>query len=1106
MKRSFRSLVCSGLGLRRFWAAFRVAALVSVVAGGAMIAPGGGAQITSTLEGTVSDQKGLTVAGAEIYISSAALAVERRVLTDSAGVYRIAGLPAGIYTVTVSKDGFTTEASRNLELTLNQTVALNVTLKVGSRVDTVEVSAAAPLLESVSSSSGSTITPAQIEQMPINGRNYLDLLQLVPGVTINRQADQGSDTATPILGDRAGNAAFLIDGMPNSDQLNGGPAAQFNQDSIMEFQVLTGGYKAEFGHGSGGVINVLSKSGSNDLHGGASFFHRNYKLDSSDSSQVNSGKAPFLLRWDPTMYLGGPVLKDKVFFFGSVERILETRELNFQFPAGVPASVLQNEVLLDKHNQTFDTRVLGKLDEQWGHHRISQQVNLTNTHVTNFLPLSQASTNLPSTRNNIDSRHLLLGLTDTFTLGNQSNPFLVNLYLQYRGEPTRIYATNTANGLAFTAATLFNDLVSGVSPLPNGFFTFGPGHTPETLFQKYFSTGANVSKVIGRHAWKFGWDFQRINLDGTEASSLFNQSFATVADFAQFGAVNSGVYFLNEGTGRTPQDDQIGLRNNYDGLFAQDDWKVARNLTLNLGLRWDYDSEFPNKANFSPRLGFAWSITPKTVLRGSWGLFYDHFRSGTARNIPGFGGSNVVNQPFLSFPRLFFGNPVIAPGGPNITALFAGLGAPCASTNLSEAQVVATGATCPTTGRPLFGFDFLNSIVAPGHAPIPANVPVNVSNVQALTGLTPQQFATQASAAVGSPGVFTFDPFGSLSTSSIFPAAGVPITIAPGFKTPYTSGAYVGLQRQISDDAVAEVGYYHKDIHHILGVRNTNLSFAARLTNDGATSDGKPLTFGYGPWYAGTYDSVIVSFKKRTNKWLTLETSYTWAHETDDVLNSSLLTDLQSRSTAIGSIGASFSSANGPTDSFVGIVPVVTEPSTGKTNANGPFVAANGNPVPQAGKFYNGPSLDKGPSDFSVDHTFLIDGIVNLPWKFDLSPIFRAQSGFHYSAQYPNNAGPDVDGDGLFNNLDFAYGRNHYVSPPYVDMDLRVAKHFAIKERVKLHLYLEFFNLFNRANPAAIDSTNTTITTPPTQPVAPFGTVSQVLPGREGQAGIRIDF
>src|SRR5207249_8022828 len=118
-----------------------------------------------------------------------------------------------------------------------------------------------------------TIAPNEIEQMPINGRNYLDLLQLVPGVAINRQQDPTVDGATPILGERGGNAVFFIDGMPNGDELNGGAAAQFNQESILEFQVLTGGYKAEFGRGSGGGGYVVGKRGRNNLHDGGSVVH-----------------------------------------------------------------------------------------------------------------------------------------------------------------------------------------------------------------------------------------------------------------------------------------------------------------------------------------------------------------------------------------------------------------------------------------------------------------------------------------------------------------------------------------------------------------------------------------------------------------------------------------------------------------------------------------------------------------------------------------------------------------------------------------------------------------------------------------------------------------
>jgi hypothetical protein len=391
--------------------------------------PGLSAQTTSTIEGTVADQQGLPVAGAEIDVLNSAMAMHRTAKSESDGTYRVTGLPAGIYTLTVSKSGFAPTTVRNLEVTVNQIIALNLSLKLEGQTEKVEVSGVVPLLESTTSSSGTTILPRQIEQMPINGRNYLDLLQLVPGVAINRQQDQALDSATPILGERGGNAIFLIDGMPNRDEVNGGAAAQFNQDSILEFQVLTGSYKAEFGHGSGGIINVVSKSGTNDWHGGLSVFHRNYKLDSSDSSKVLNGEVPFLLRWDPSAQLGGPILRDKVFFFGSAERILESRQLNFQFLPTTPRILVQLETPFDLHTKTYDTRARAKLDEQLGHHRLSQQFNLTNTHVTDFLPLL-AAINLPSTRNNFDTRRLMLGFNDTITLGDQARPYLLNVFLQ----------------------------------------------------------------------------------------------------------------------------------------------------------------------------------------------------------------------------------------------------------------------------------------------------------------------------------------------------------------------------------------------------------------------------------------------------------------------------------------------------------------------------------------------------------------------------------------------------------------------------------------------------------------------------------------------------
>jgi carboxypeptidase family protein/TonB-dependent receptor-like protein len=1085
-----KRILCRGIFCTTFWAGAFLLANASRLP----------AQTTSIVEGIVTDQQALVVAGAAVQISNPTLGIDRVALSGTDGAFRIPGLPPGIYVVTTSRNGFSTETVRDFELSVNRTLILNIVLNVAGQTDKVEVSGAVPLLESVTSSTGATIVPAQIEQMPINGRNYLDLLQLVPGVAINRQQNPSLDSATPILGERGGNAVFLIDGMPNGDEVNGGAAAQFNQDSILEFQVVTGSYKAEFGHGSGSVINVLSKGGTNDWHGGASLFHRNYKLDSSDSPLVLAGNTPFVLSYDPSVQVGGPILKDKIFFFGSAERILESRQLNFQFPQNTPPILVQFESAFNLHTKTFDTRARAKLDEQFGHHRWTQQFNLTNTHIRDFLPLLQ-SINLPSTRNNLDSRRLLLGVSDIAALGDQRNPFLLNFYAQYREEPSDVKPAHPEAGSASTLANLFSSLNTGGLFGDQPQVKFGAGHTSLTLDQKYVSLGANLARQARRHDWKLGWDYQRTHVNGTEASNLFNQLFATSADLQTFGAVDSGVYFLSAQGGLRPQDNIIALRNTYNGAFVQDDWKILRNVTLNLGLRWDYDHRFPNKGNLSPRSGFAWAISPKTVLRGSWGLFYDHFRLGLARDIPAFGGANLVTQTFLSFPRLFYGDPSV------LTILFASLGlpVPCAAANLTDAQIQSMGTKCSAkfpngTNQPLYGIDHLNSVVAPGHTPVPANAVVSLSNVQALTGFTPQQFADAVSASVGAaPGSFSYDPFGDLTIGSkAFPVSGIPITVDPGFKTPYTNGFYAGLQRQLSSGTMIQLDYYHKSIDNILGVRDTNLAFEARIP--GHTSKtmpaGSPLVFSYGPWLQGTYDAVELGFSKRMSRSFTLEANYAWTHETDNALNANFVSDLQTN------LGAAFAAATGPTDSFVGRATLVTDPVTGQTNASGPFTASNGNPVPKAGIFYNGPNLDKGPSDLALNHTFLLYGLVRLPWKMDFSGIFRAQSGFHYSAGFAIKP-PDVDGDGHFNGVDFLLGRNHFVAPPFVNFDMRIAKRLDLKERVRLHAYLEFFNVLNRANPAAVNGL------PPasTNSNAPkFAQVLQVLPGREGQAGIRIEF
>jgi outer membrane receptor protein involved in Fe transport len=1052
------------------------ALLLLPIAGGFRDLP---AQTTSIIEGTILDPQGGAVAGAEITVGSPAFGETIRLLSDRAGAYRLPALQPGIYDIRATSPGFGIKVYESIPIAVNSILVFDIQLPITAVRQEVVVSGAPALLEPAVSSSGATILPRQIEDMPINGRNYLDLMQLVPGIAVNRQVDSGTDAAAPILGERGGNALFLIDGMPNKNTVDGGASSPFSQDSILEFQVLTSGYKAEFGHGSGGVVNVVSKSGTSQWHGLVSAFHRNSALDSSDVPGV---RTPFLLRWDPNANLGGPVVRDRVFFFAALERIRETRALNFIFPQAVTDFLKAREKAFDQHNQTFDTRSFLKLDEHLGDHRLTEEMSLDNAHATNFLPLSQA-TSLPSTRTDADSRSLMWGLHDTATLGSRGNPFLLSAYVQYRSEP---FAERPANPQASPATTLFNifsGLNTGRLSGDLGHVQFGAGFTPLLLKQQYVSSGASIGRVVGRHEVKFGWDFQRTRANGTEAANLVNQLFATTSDFAQFGPVDAGTYVLSAVQGQTAADNQIRLNNIYNGLFAQDDWKIASNLTLNLGVRWDYDTRFPNAANISPRLGVAWSPSPKTVVSASWGMFYDNFRLGLARDIPGFGGANLFKTQVLSFPRLFYGDPSTLPQ-------LVGL---CPSPVLTDAQIASSGAACPVASLPIVGVDRLNDVVAPGHAPIPPDSVVTLSNVQGLTGLTPRQFADAASAAVGrQPGFFFWGGFGNLSTGFGSPLP-VPITVDPGFETPYTRSVHFGIQREVASSLVILADYYHRDIENILGVRTTNLAFEARLP--GHTLQLRPGTgtrpiLSYGPWYQGRYDGIGLGVRKRMSKRFTFEASYLWTNAVDNAFNSSFITEVQT------GFGAGALAVKGPTDSFVGIPPVVTDPATGQTNARGSFIAGNGNPVPQAGKFYNGPELDRGHSDLALDHMFVAHGVFELPRRFKISGIFRAQSGFHFSGSPPTPV--DVDGDQVLNGVDFLAGRNHFEAPAFVNLDVRFSWGFAIREKVRIDVMIELFNLLNRANPAAVEQLENV-------PVR-LGVPLQFLPGREGQVGLRFAF
>lgn len=1026
------------------------------------------AQTTSTIEGRVSDSQGLRISGVRVKIYNPSLTIERTTITNSEGLYIFPALAPGKYILTVSHAGFLT-VHFQVELSLNRTLHFDIILEPQQVREEVSVKVNDLLPDLTTSAPTDAISLRQIAEMPLNGRNYQDLLQLVNGVAVNRQADQGSDSAVAVLGERGGNTLYLIDGLSNQDTFNGGASSQFNQDTIAEFQVITAGYKAEFGRGSGGVVNVITKVGSNTWNGSLSIFHRN---DIFDASNIPGKEAPFLRRSDLTISAGGPILKDRFFFFGSAERFAERRQLNFVFPENTPRSLREAENRFDNLMRDSGTRLFMRLDEQFGRHSLKQVLSFTDQSLSDYLPLSQA-TNLPSTRQNFNSRRLMLGATDTVLFGNQNNPLVLTLRGQYRREPSSVEPSHPEAGPS-TQIELFSSPATGKFFGDLGQVTFGAPFTPSELNQKYISFGGDVAGYFERHTLKFGGDFTRTRVSGIEANLLFNLLFATIDDFDRFGPKHAGMFSARTRGGIGSTDNRIFLQNNYTGLFIQDDWKISRSVTLNLGMRWDHDSVFSSPGNLSPRLGIVWRAAPKTVVRASWGVFHDQIRLGQLRDIPAFGGASITNVQPVSYPRLFYGIPTIVP-------IVFGL---CLSPNLTDAQIAAMGAACPLGPLPFIGVDRLSRVVAPGYMPIPANLVITIENVQALTGLTPQQFVDQASAAIQRPaGFFFWGPFGALSHIGSATTA-FPVTLDPNFRTPYTLGFNIGVEREIYRSAFVKVEYFHKNIRNIAGVRLTNIAFDARLPgNDRHFEEPSPRQEirGFGPWFKGTYDVLSITFKMQRTQHLNLGGSYTFARAIDNLRCPNLITGL---------------SLCVPSDSFVGIPPAVIERATGRSNAQGAFTASNGNPVPQAGVFYNGPDFDRGHSDLAPNHTFTVFGIAELPWQFSVSTIFRAQSGFRFTrqAQIPI----DADGDLNFNSIDHSSKRNAFTAPPFVNLDIRLTRRWQINDRLSLIGLFEMFNLFNNRNPAAVE----TGAGKPT----PFGKPLQVLPGREGQIGLRIEF
>ncbi|MGB0035715.1 MAG: TonB-dependent receptor [Candidatus Acidiferrales bacterium] len=792
---------------------------------------------TSTIQGTVTDAKGGALPSAAVHVKG--VTVDRSAETNGTGFYRVVELPAGTYTVTVSHDGFATKILEGVVLVLDRTAEIDVSMQVASRTESVTVTAEVPLLDTAETSVKQVIESREIDSIPLNGRNYLDLILLTPGVVVNTQARAdltNRDTNGAIMGERAGNTAYLIDGLDNNDDFHGGVFQAFTQDAIQEFEVIDTGFKAEFGHGSAAVVNVVSKTGSNAMHGSGFLYARN---DALDTSNVSGANPPQLSRYDFGGTFGMALKQDKAWFFGSVERVQETR--GAIFPPDIPDILLAGEnfsILPEDH----DTRVFTKYTEKLTkNNEIRVSFSWTRANLANQLsdPIALPSASVSNITNT------WLG---TVSLTSLFGPHLV-LDSSFNARAQN-FDQNQGLTLGLGYEVFFVDDATS--------FDFGPPPgSVQSLQQKYY-TGREVLSWFPseHHATKFGFEYTRTIADGVNGQDLQSVLLASHASFALYGLnslqIPQGIAFVN------PGDNISKMRNNGVSFFAQDDWHIFPTLILSGGLRYDYDSRFGDTNNIAPRLGLAWSPDKKTVFRSSFGMFYDRYRLGIAQAVPGLGGFNGTTVVEFNYPVLADDSVIPLAG--------------------SISKIAVQGAHDP---------NFLNT-----HFGIPVGTVVNVGNIQTLTGMTPAAFITSLNTYLA-----TFNiPFvpADFSPSSGFLRQDVTgnfedqIQIQKPFHTPYNNTFTVGIQRQLTPSLSISATYIRRSIRDILGVRITNLSPASAAAGTPITTDGGPIQRVYGPWYDGKYSGVVLTLNKRFSRHFQVQANYTYAQSTDDLLNSNL--------------------------------------------------------------------------------------------------------------------------------------------------------------------------------------------------------------------------
>jgi hypothetical protein len=571
----------------------------------------------ASVSGRVTDASGGVVAGALVTDRHIETNVSRTVLTDTDGRFRFPYLKVGPHEITVSLRGFA-DVTRSLMLTVGSAFELPVQLRVEAAAEVVVVAGDVTLLEAARSQISGTISETEVQNLPMNGRNFLDVALLVPGVSPTNIGGTNvfqETSAVPGPGLSIGSQRnlsnnFIVDGLSANDDVNGQSGVPYGVDAIAEFQVVTSGGQAELGRALGGFVNVITKSGTNAHRGDLYGYFRDERFNAPNA--LTGDKLP-MTHANFGAAFGGPLAQDRTFYFVNFEkRNLDQSGLVTISPANVAAinarldQVRYNgqRISTGVYPATTDViNVFAKVDhEVSANDRLSFRYSLYDLVATN--PRSVGALSATTASTGLDNRDQAFAISNVAILTQRT-------VLETRAQ---FVHSNLEAPPADPSGPAVN--IAGVAVFGTSF------NNPTARQNKMYQLVNNLSHQSGSHAFRAGVDFlyndDAITFPRAERGAY---SFSSLNNFLN-GVYNNGGFTQTFGTSAVSQ------KNPNIGFYAQDEWKMSPRFTLNAGVRYDLqllDHVNLEKNNVSPRLGFVWSPSEsrRTLVRASAGLFYD---------------------------------------------------------------------------------------------------------------------------------------------------------------------------------------------------------------------------------------------------------------------------------------------------------------------------------------------------------------------------------------------------------------------------------------------------------------------------------------------------